>query len=84
MASVKTGFASAVRLAGLEVATGNVTPHTLRHTAATGLMERGERTDGATEHRLTAKGEALSRVVHEIEAWVATWEPADQAPRSGG
>ena len=31
VASVKTGFASAVRIAGLDVATGNVTPHTLRH-----------------------------------------------------
>lgn len=33
--SVKTGFASAVKKAGLE---GKVTPHTLRHTAATWLM----------------------------------------------
>jgi integrase len=41
IASVKTGFRSAVRLAGLDVATGNVTPHTLRHTAATWLMQRG-------------------------------------------
>jgi integrase len=41
VASVKTGFASAVRIAGLDVATGNVTPHTLRHTAATWLMQRG-------------------------------------------
>jgi integrase len=41
VASVKTGFASAVRLAGLSVAAGNVTPHTLRHTAATWLMQRG-------------------------------------------
>ena len=30
VASVKTGFASAVRIAELDVATGNVTPHTLR------------------------------------------------------
>jgi Phage integrase family len=28
-------------MAGLDVATGNVTPHTLRHTAATWLMQRG-------------------------------------------
>jgi hypothetical protein len=41
VASVKTGFASGVRIAGLNVATGNVTPHTLRHTAATWLMQRG-------------------------------------------
>ncbi len=34
--SVKTGFASAVRLAGLG---DDVTPHTLRHTAATWLMQ---------------------------------------------
>jgi integrase len=36
--SVKTGFRHAVALAGLR---GNVTPHTLRHTAATWLMQRG-------------------------------------------
>lgn len=36
--SVKTGFARAVRLAGLD---GTVTPHTLRHTAATWLMLQG-------------------------------------------
>src|SRR3982074_2499089 len=40
ISSVKTGFGSAVRLAGLDVAAGNVTPHTLRHTAATWLMQR--------------------------------------------
>jgi integrase len=38
VASVKKGFRSAVRLAGLP---GKVTPHTLRHTAATWLMQRG-------------------------------------------
>ena len=36
--SVKTGFGHAVALAGLW---GKVTPHTLRHTAATWLMQRG-------------------------------------------
>lgn len=36
--SVKKGFATAVRLAGIE---GRVTPHTLRHTAATWLMQQG-------------------------------------------
>ncbi len=36
--SVKTAFQSAVRLAGLD---GRVTPHTLRHTAATWLMQAG-------------------------------------------
>ena len=36
--SVKTAFNSAVRLAGLP---GDVTPHTLRHTAATWLMQAG-------------------------------------------
>jgi len=41
VASVKAGFASEVRLSGLDVSTGNVTPHTLRHTAATWLMQRG-------------------------------------------
>jgi integrase len=38
VSSVKKGFQSAVRLAGLP---GRVTPHTLRHTAATWLMQRG-------------------------------------------
>lgn len=36
--SVTTGFRSAVRRAGLK---GKVTPHTLRHTAATWLMQAG-------------------------------------------
>jgi integrase len=40
VASVKTGFATGVRLAKLDVTAGNVTPHTLRHTAATWLMQR--------------------------------------------
>jgi integrase len=40
VSSVKTGFGSAVRIAGLDVTVGNVTPHTLRHTAATWLMQR--------------------------------------------
>jgi integrase len=38
VASVKTGFRRAALLAGLS---GNVTPHTLRHTAATWLMQSG-------------------------------------------
>lgn len=38
VASVKTAFATAVRLAGLEE---DATPHTLRHTAATWLMMEG-------------------------------------------
>lgn len=41
VASVKTGFASAVRLAKPDVTVGNVIPHTLRHTAATWLMQAG-------------------------------------------
>jgi integrase len=38
IASVKKGFKSGVKLAALS---GKVTPHTLRHTAATWLMQRG-------------------------------------------
>ena len=38
VASVKTGFRTAVGLANLP---GRVTPHTLRHTAATWVMQRG-------------------------------------------
>jgi integrase len=39
--SVKKGFAHAVSLAKLSNDAGKVTPHTLRHTAATWLMQRG-------------------------------------------
>jgi integrase len=39
--SVKTGFGRAVKLARLSLAEGPVSPHTLRHTAATWLMQRG-------------------------------------------
>lgn len=39
--SVKTGFAKAVSLAQLAKGSGKVVPHTLRHTAATWLMQRG-------------------------------------------
>ena len=56
-------------------------PERLRELEAAGLMERRERRDGATEYRLTPKGEALSRVVHEIEARVATWEPSESPAR---
>jgi integrase len=38
LSSVKKGFQTAVRLAGLP---GKIIPHTLRHTAATWLMQRG-------------------------------------------
>ncbi|MGP9810355.1 tyrosine-type recombinase/integrase [Rhodopseudomonas sp. NSM] len=41
VASVKVGFASAVQHAKRSTAQGNITPHTLRHTAATWLMQRG-------------------------------------------
>ncbi|MGY4319048.1 tyrosine-type recombinase/integrase [Bradyrhizobium sp. JR3.5] len=39
--SVKSGFRSAVGVAKLSTEAGKVTPHTLRHTAATWLMQRG-------------------------------------------
>ena len=39
--SVKTAFKRAVKLAGLSSDSGKVVPHTLRHTAATWLMQRG-------------------------------------------
>jgi len=39
--SVKSGFRSAVGIAKLSTEAGKVTPHTLRHTAATWLMQRG-------------------------------------------
>ncbi len=53
----------------------------LRELEAAGLMERRELGGGAVEYRLTEKGQALSRVVHEIEAWVATWEDDEPAAR---
>lgn len=46
----------------------------LRELEAAGLMERRRRDDGAVEYRLTPKGQALSRVVREIEAWVSEWD----------
>jgi integrase len=39
--SVKNGFAHAVKLSKISLKEGNVTPHSLRHTAATWLMQRG-------------------------------------------
>lgn len=41
VSSVKTAFKTAVRLAKISIAEGNVSPHTLRHTAATWLMQAG-------------------------------------------
>jgi integrase len=41
ISSVKTAFARAVQLAGLSSEAGKIVPHTLRHTAATWLMQRG-------------------------------------------
>ena len=39
--SIKTGFATAVRLAAIDQKDGPVSPHTFRHTAATWLMRAG-------------------------------------------
>jgi integrase len=41
IASVKTAFSRAVMLADLSAEGGKIVPHTLRHTAATWLMQRG-------------------------------------------
>jgi DNA-binding HxlR family transcriptional regulator len=46
----------------------------LRELEAAGLMERRVLGGGAVEYRLTEKGQALTRVVREIEAWVAAWD----------
>jgi DNA-binding HxlR family transcriptional regulator len=51
----------------------------LRELEAAGLMERRELRGGAVEYRLTPTGEALSRVVSEIEAWVESWDPPQRA-----
>lgn len=53
----------------------------LRELEGAGLMERRERPGGAVEYRLTAKGAALARVVHEIEAWVDEWDDAPEPPQ---
>jgi DNA-binding HxlR family transcriptional regulator len=53
----------------------------LRELESAGLMERRELGGGAVEYRLTPKGAALSRVVHEIEAWVEAWDDAPDPPR---
>ena len=45
-------------------------------------MERRERGGGVVEYRLTPKGEALSRVVREIEAWVEDWDEEDDGQPS--
>ena len=55
----------------------------LRELGAAGLMERHERGGGVVEYRLTEKGQALSRVVREIEAWVEDWDDAGQAAADG-
>jgi integrase len=41
IASVKTAFSRAVRLANLSSEGGKIVPHTLRHTAATWLVQSG-------------------------------------------
>lgn len=56
----------------------------LRELEAAGLMERRARGGGVVEYRLTEKGQALSRVVHEIEAWVDDWDAAPGAVRPPG
>jgi integrase len=56
--SVKTGFAHGVKLAALD---GEITPHTLRHTAATWLMQNGADLWGAAQ-LLGMSPEMLQRV----------------------
>jgi DNA-binding HxlR family transcriptional regulator len=53
----------------------------LRELEAAGLMERRVLGGGAVEYRLTEKGQALTRVVREIEAWVAAWDEVPPAPQ---
>jgi DNA-binding HxlR family transcriptional regulator len=55
----------------------------LRELEAAGLMERQARGGGVVEYRLTEKGQALSRVVREIEAWVEDWDDAGQGAADG-
>jgi DNA-binding HxlR family transcriptional regulator len=51
----------------------------LRELEDAGLIERVPVGPRVVEYRLTRKGEALARVVSELEAWVADWEPDGSA-----
>jgi integrase len=84
--SVRTGFAHGVRLAALD---GDITPHTLRHTAATWLMQNGADLWGAAQ-LLGMSVEMLERVYghHHPDfqvAAVAAFRPrANDTPKKQG
>lgn len=46
----------------------------LRELEEAGVIERRAVAPRVVEYRLTPKGEALARVIAELEAWVAAWE----------
>jgi integrase len=70
--SVKTGFASAVRAAGLDK---HVTPHTLRHTASTWLMDEG--------HKVWTVAGFLGMSTQVLEATYAKHHPDYQVEMAG-
>ncbi len=72
VSSVKTGFASAARAAGLEK---HVTPHTLRHTAATWLMDEG--------HKVWAVAGYLGMSMQVLESTYAKHHPDYQIEMLG-
>jgi integrase len=60
--SVRKGFASAVRAAGLNP--NEITPHTLRHTAATWLMQNGTDPVKAAEYLGMSEATLLANYFH--------------------
>ncbi len=46
----------------------------LRELEQVGVFERHQVGPRTHEYRLTPKGEALARVINELEAWANTWE----------
>jgi DNA-binding HxlR family transcriptional regulator len=48
----------------------------LRELESSGILERREHPGppAVTEYRLTPKGEALTKVVRELEAWAQRWD----------
>ncbi len=60
--SVRKGFASAVRAAGLDP--NEITPHTLRHTAATWMMQNGTEPTKAAEYLGMSEATLMANYYH--------------------
>jgi len=46
----------------------------LRELESVGVFERRQVAPNTHEYRLTPKGEALTRVISELEAWANAWD----------